>query len=102
MFAYGYFACEKMIRQLILIYSSHSALQQFNVHSWMTYYIWKVVWYNGLFVFEKMCWDHLVGVEIRGWRDGAKGKKTHGYGQHCGDCWGEGSFKRLKGNVKIQ
>ena len=27
-----------------------------------------------------------------------KGKRTHGYGQQCGDCWGEG----LKGNGKIQ
>ena len=29
-----------------------------------------------------------------------KGKRTHGHGQQCGDCWGEGSIRRLKGNIK--
>ena len=28
--------------------------------------------------------------EGRGWRDGAKGNRTHGHGQQCGDCGGKG------------
>lgn len=53
-FAYVYFACEKLIRQLDVIYSSHSALQQFKVRSWMTLNFMKAVWYKGLFVFERI------------------------------------------------
>ena len=41
-----------------------------------------------------------VGEEIRGWRDQAKRKRTHGHGQQCGDCREEGSLKRLNGNGK--
>ena len=29
-----------------------------------------------------------------------KGKRTHGHGQPCGDCWGEGSIRGLNGNGK--
>ena len=29
-----------------------------------------------------------------------KGKRTHGRGQWCGDCWGEGGIRGLRGNVK--
>ena len=38
--------------------------------------------------------------EVRGWRDWAKGKRTHEHGQQCGDCWGEWGLRGLKGNVK--
>ena len=29
-----------------------------------------------------------------------KGKRTHGHGQWCGDCWGEGGIRGLNGNGK--
>ena len=29
-----------------------------------------------------------------------KGKKTHGHGQQCGDCWGQGAIRGLNGNGK--
>ena len=29
-----------------------------------------------------------------------KGKRTHGHGQQCGDCWGEGSIMELNSNGK--
>ena len=29
-----------------------------------------------------------------------KGKRTHGHGQQCGDCWGKGAIKGLNGNGK--
>ena len=29
-----------------------------------------------------------------------KGKRTHGHGQQCGDCWGRGHIRGLKGNGK--
>ena len=29
-----------------------------------------------------------------------KGKRTHGHGQQCGDCWGAEHIRGLKGNVK--
>ena len=29
-----------------------------------------------------------------------KGKRTHGHGQQCGDCRGEGGVRGLKGNGK--
>ena len=28
------------------------------------------------------------------------GKRTHGHGQQCGDCWGLGGIRGLKGIVK--
>ena len=31
-----------------------------------------------------------------------KGKRTHGHGQRCGHCWGEGSITGLNDNGKIQ
>ena len=39
-----------------------------------------------------------------GWLEGGgieqKGKRTHGYGQQCGDCWVEGGERGLNGNGK--
>ena len=35
----------------------------------------------------------LVGVVIE-----QKGKRTHGHGQQCGDCWGEEGIRGLNGN----
>ena len=29
-----------------------------------------------------------------------KGTRTHGHGQQCGDCWGEGGIRGLNGNGK--
>ena len=29
-----------------------------------------------------------------------KGKRTHGHGQQCGDCQGEGDIRGLNGNGK--
>ena len=29
-----------------------------------------------------------------------KGKRTHGHGQQCGDCWGEGSIEVLNDSGK--
>ena len=29
-----------------------------------------------------------------------KGKRIHGHGQQCGDCWGERFIRRLNGNRK--
>ena len=40
------------------------------------------------------------GVLVKGWRDWEKGKRTHGHGQQCGDCRGEGSIEDLNGNGK--
>ena len=40
------------------------------------------------------------GREVRGVGIEQKGKRTHGQGQQCGDCWGEGSTTRLNGNGK--
>ena len=38
-----------------------------------------------------------AGGTVRGWRDGAKRKRTHGHGQQCGDCWREGGIRKLNG-----
>ena len=29
-----------------------------------------------------------------------KGKRTHGHGQQCGDCWGKGDIRELNDNGK--
>ena len=29
-----------------------------------------------------------------------KGKRTHGCGQQCGDCWGKGRIRGLNGSGK--
>ena len=34
--------------------------------------------------------------EIRGGGTEQKGKRTHGHGQLCGDCWGEDGYMRVK------
>ena len=31
-----------------------------------------------------------------------KGKRTHGQGQQCADYWGEGGYKGIKWQLKIQ
>ena len=31
------------------------------------------------------------GGQLGGGGMGRKGKRTHGHGQQCGDCWGEGA-----------
>ena len=52
-------------------------------------------------------YDHLGEQDDSGHRrwlgdrgTGQKGKRTHGYGQYCGDCWGKGSIRGLNGNGK--
>ena len=44
------------------------------------------------------------GKEVRGVGIEQKGKRTHGHGQQCGDCWGagRGDIRGLNGNEKIQ
>ena len=42
-----------------------------------------------------------MGVrKLRNGRIEQKGKRTHGHGQQCGDCWGEEGIKSLNGNGK--
>ena len=45
----------------------------------------------------------VIGV----WRLGyggikQNGKRTHGHGQHCGECRGRGRIRGLNGNGKVQ
>ena len=40
------------------------------------------------------------GGEVGGGGFEQKGKKTHGHGQQCGDCWGEGHKVMENGNGK--
>ena len=42
------------------------------------------------------------GERIGGGGIKQKGKRTHGHGQPCGDCKGEGDIRGLNGNGKIQ
>ena len=45
----------------------------------------------------------MTAIEVGGLEGGEieqKGKKTHGYGQKCGDFLGEGSIRELNGNGK--
>ena len=37
---------------------------------------------------------------LGGGRAEQKGKRTHGHGQQCGDCWVEEHIRRLKSNIK--
>ena len=44
-------------------------------------------------------------MTVRGRRLGVeelseKAKRTHGHGQQCSDCWGEGDIRGLNGNGK--
>ena len=41
-----------------------------------------------------------MGGSLAGGGIEQKGKRTHGHGQQCGDCWGLGGIRGLKGNVK--
>ena len=45
-------------------------------------------------------WQLVRGV-YRGGETEQKGKKTHGHGQQCGDCWGEEGRREINGNGKI-
>ena len=40
------------------------------------------------------------GGRLKGGGIEQKGKKTHGHGQQCADCWGEAGVRGLKCNVK--
>ena len=40
------------------------------------------------------------GVKLGGAGIEQKGKRTHGHGQQCGDCWGQGGIRGLNGNGK--
>ena len=40
------------------------------------------------------------GVRLGGGGIEQKGKRTHGHGQQCGDCWKERGIRRLNGNGK--
>ena len=40
------------------------------------------------------------GRGLGGGRIEQKGKRTHGHGQQCGDCWGERCKRGLNGNGK--
>ena len=37
-------------------------------------------------------------VSVEGGGIEQKGKRTHGHGQQCGDCWEGGGIRRLNGN----
>ena len=50
--------------------------------------LWKVVWMTAK--------EGRVRVE----RLSKKGKRTHGPGQQCGDCWAERGNKRIKRSGK--
>ena len=50
--------------------------------------------------------DRLIESKMASWewRLGGgeieqKGERTHGHGQQCGDCLGEGHIRGLKGNI---
>ena len=40
-----------------------------------------------------MWWAGVEGID-------QKGKRTHGHGHQCGDCWGKGGIRGLNGNGK--
>ena len=40
------------------------------------------------------------GGQAKEWRDWVKGKKTHGHGQQCGDCKGDGIIRGIKDKGK--
>ena len=40
------------------------------------------------------------GGEVKGRRMEQKGKRTHGHGQQCDDCWGEECIRVLSGKGK--
>ena len=40
----------------------------------------------------------IVGWEVRDGGIERKGKRTHGHGQQCGACRGEGGIRGLNGN----
>ena len=42
----------------------------------------------------------VSGGRLEGGGIEQKGKRTHGHGQQCGDCWGGGSIRGLNGNGK--
>ena len=40
----------------------------------------------------------MVAGRLEGRGSEQRGKRTHGHGQQCGDCWGKGGIRGLKGN----
>ena len=40
----------------------------------------------------------MAGGTSRGRGIEQKGKRTHGHGQQCGDCWGSWGIRGLNGN----
>ena len=49
--------------------------------------------------------SQIAGWQLRGSGGGGigqKGKRAHGHGQQCDDCWGEGGIRRLNDNGKMQ
>ena len=42
----------------------------------------------------------LLGGGVGGGGIERKRKRTHGHGEQCGDCWGEGGIRGLNGNGK--
>ena len=42
----------------------------------------------------------MVGGRLGGGGIEQEGKRTHGYGQQCGDCGGEDGIRGLSGNRK--
>ena len=42
----------------------------------------------------------LLGGGVGGGGIEQKRKRTHGHGEQCGDCWGEGGIRGLNGNGK--
>ena len=44
----------------------------------------------------------MGGERLRSGGFEQKGKRTHGHGQQCGDCWEEEGIRGLNGNGKIQ
>ena len=43
-----------------------------------------------------------MGGRLGAWGIEQKGKRTHGHGPQCGDCWGKGCIKELNGNGTIK
>ena len=48
----------------------------------------------------QVIWIHTTKLFLGGGRTEQKGKRIHGHGQQCGDCWGEGSIRGLNSNGK--
>ena len=69
--------------------------------------IWGILWRNWTNKQNRV--TLIDGEQMTASGDGGsgggieqKGKSTHGHGQQCGGCWGEGGIRELNGNGKIQ